>query len=172
MALPARWHRRGQEFHLNTNGEHRHGEFPNRQVLGSPMKLILRLILSITVLGLSGMAQVRAESTGGSVGKGGKSISGEEESGTSRRKRKPLLRERRERGARETGVGARNNCAVYASTAVSQQRENIRRGCGYTGSEWNTDYGLHQSWCSILASPEQRASGVALRARLLRQCKR
>ena len=47
-------------------------------------------------------------------------------------------------------AGATNKasfCRNYASTAVSQNKQNIRRGCGYRGNRWTNDYKGHYNWC-------------------------
>jgi hypothetical protein len=38
-------------------------------------------------------------------------------------------------------------CATYASTAVEQQKENVSRGCKFTGGLWSVDYAAHAKWC-------------------------
>ena len=38
-------------------------------------------------------------------------------------------------------------CDQYAKTAVSQNQENIRRRCGYTGARWSNNYQGHYDWC-------------------------
>ncbi len=38
-------------------------------------------------------------------------------------------------------------CSQYARLANAEQEENIRRGCGYNGPAWSTDYNGHYDWC-------------------------
>jgi hypothetical protein len=42
------------------------------------------------------------------------------------------------------GTGA---CDQYAKAAVQSNEENLRRGCGYTGLRWQSDYAPHYNWC-------------------------
>lgn len=39
-------------------------------------------------------------------------------------------------------------CARYASTAVDQNQENIRRRCGKSGPRWQSNYNNHYRWCT------------------------
>jgi hypothetical protein len=43
--------------------------------------------------------------------------------------------------------GRKNFCEKYAESAVDQSRQNSRRGCGYTGDRWNSNYQKHFKWC-------------------------
>ncbi len=52
----------------------------------------------------------------------------------------------------------RQQCRRYAETAVSQQKENLRRGCRFKGSEWSADFDYHYDWC-LQVSPS-RADAV------------
>ncbi len=61
-------------------------------------------------------------------------------------------------------------CQKYASTAVSQNRENQLRRCGYTGARWTGDYQGHYKWC-MSASQSLADSETMARANALRQCK-
>ena len=38
-------------------------------------------------------------------------------------------------------------CDRYGRTAVSQNDENVRRGCGYGGARWQSNYENHRGWC-------------------------
>jgi hypothetical protein len=38
-------------------------------------------------------------------------------------------------------------CAAYASTAVSQQHQNMHRRCGFEGPRWHTWWDGHFAWC-------------------------
>ncbi len=43
--------------------------------------------------------------------------------------------------------GRRGFCDQYAKSAVDHNRQNIRRGCGYTGDRWHSSYQQHFDWC-------------------------
>ena len=61
-------------------------------------------------------------------------------------------------------------CQQYARTAVSQNQENMRRGCGFTGARWTNEYQGHYNWC--LAAQQSLADAeTKARADALRQCK-
>lgn len=57
-------------------------------------------------------------------------------------------------------------CSVYAREAVESNEENIRRGCGYSGLRWSSDYAGHFKWCmgvdKTAAQTESRARAEAL----------
>lgn len=38
-------------------------------------------------------------------------------------------------------------CSAYARGAVAQNEENLRRGCGYGGPRWQSNYDNHYGWC-------------------------
>ena len=38
-------------------------------------------------------------------------------------------------------------CQAYGRTAVAQQAENLRRGCGFTGGRWQSNFDIHYNWC-------------------------
>ena len=40
-----------------------------------------------------------------------------------------------------------DRCARYARVALEQQDDNLARSCGYRGSRWHRNYGLHYRWC-------------------------
>ncbi len=46
-----------------------------------------------------------------------------------------------------TMSGPEVRCDQYAKTAISQNQENISKGCGFGGSRWNSDYNHHYKWC-------------------------
>lgn len=65
---------------------------------------------------------------------------------------------------------AASNCGVYASDAVDQQATNLRRGCGYTGPRWSSDWGAHYNWC-LGVSDERANDEIAARRRALNGCR-
>ena len=69
-------------------------------------------------------------------------------------------------------AGPNLNCQAYATDAVRQAKENLQRGCKYTGSLWSLDFNGHKNWC---LSPGVKMAnltwGANERARLLQQCK-
>lgn len=60
-------------------------------------------------------------------------------------------------------------CQQYAGTAVSQNQENLRRNCGFTGSRWTNEYQGHYNWCMAVQQSVADAETNA-RANELRQC--
>ena len=61
-------------------------------------------------------------------------------------------------------------CAVYASAAVAQQKENEVRGCKFTGGPWNSNWAEHFAWCETVKQTESDKE-TALRVAALRdQC--
>jgi len=61
-------------------------------------------------------------------------------------------------------------CQKYASTAVSQNQENLAKKCGFTGTSWSSDYKGHYDWC--FTAPQNLAdSETRARADALKQCK-
>lgn len=58
-------------------------------------------------------------------------------------------------------------CLDYAARAVAQQRENLRRGCGFIGPQWNAEPHDHFEWCTrgdnhLRAESELHARQAAL----------
>jgi hypothetical protein len=53
----------------------------------------------------------------------------------------------KEDSARWALMGHCPHCCDYAHTAVWQNAENIKRGCGFTGPQWSSNYSYHYSWC-------------------------
>jgi len=43
--------------------------------------------------------------------------------------------------------GRADACNSYARTAVRQNRANIRRGCGFGGPRWQSNFDNHFNWC-------------------------
>jgi hypothetical protein len=61
-------------------------------------------------------------------------------------------------------------CDDYARMAVSQNEQNLRRQCGFTGSRWSSDYNAHYQWCTTV-SGESTDSEIRAREDELRQCR-
>ncbi len=49
--------------------------------------------------------------------------------------------------AKIRALGRENSCREYANNAVNQQQENLKKGCGFSGPEWNARLGDHYNWC-------------------------
>ncbi|WP_437291155.1 hypothetical protein [Sorangium sp. So ce406] len=62
-------------------------------------------------------------------------------------------------------------CGKYASGAVAQQNDNLKRGCNISGSAWTSDYNDHYNWC-LNATVEQVVGGLMERAIALQSCNR
>ncbi|MDD3846396.1 MAG: hypothetical protein PHC90_08545 [Syntrophorhabdaceae bacterium] len=61
-------------------------------------------------------------------------------------------------------------CQQYANAAVSHNKENLARKCGFTGTRWTSDYKGHYDWC--FTAPQNLAdSETRARADALRQCR-
>ncbi len=64
-------------------------------------------------------------------------------------------------------------CATYANVAVAQQKENERRGCGFTGGLWSANWAEHFAWCETAAKAasdkETETRAAALRDQCLKQ---
>ncbi len=58
----------------------------------------------------------------------------------------------------------------YATTAVKQARRNIRRGCGYYGERWTTDYNRHYRY-AYKTRRYRAESELDVRERLLNECR-
>ena len=43
--------------------------------------------------------------------------------------------------------GDPGQCSAYAKGAVAQNEEALRRGCGFGGARWQSNYGAHYGWC-------------------------
>ncbi|TAN39903.1 MAG: hypothetical protein EPN25_09705 [Nitrospirae bacterium] len=44
-------------------------------------------------------------------------------------------------------AGRNDFCERYAKTAVDQSSQNDRKGCGYGGDRWHSNYQKHLRWC-------------------------
>jgi TolB-like protein len=60
-------------------------------------------------------------------------------------------------------------CRNYARTAVEQDEENLRRGCGFEGGRWHSDYDMHYNWCMEVPQ-EDAESENRIRQELLDGC--
>lgn len=65
----------------------------------------------------------------------------------------------------------RERCRAYAETAVSQQRDNLERQCGFTGGAWSLNGNGHYQWC-LGASAAESERETLLRQKGLRSCMR
>ena len=65
------------------------------------------------------------------------------------------------------GESGKVRCRIYAETAISQQKENLRRRCRFSGKQWSTDFRHHYQWCMKVpkakADAETRARAEALK---------
>lgn len=62
-------------------------------------------------------------------------------------------------------------CDDYARSAVSQNQENQRLGCGYTGGRWTDDYQGHFNWCKGGASQASMEGERRTRDSELQRCR-
>lgn len=57
-------------------------------------------------------------------------------------------------------------CRSYATTAVSQQSQNLSMGCGLNGDIWHSNYQSHYNWCMTVdtgsSSSDERSRSSAL----------
>lgn len=76
---------------------------------------------------------------------------------------------------RAAGTAGSSQCATYAQSAIQQVRAAASSRCGFTGSRWSTDEGVHYRFCTDHDDRRQRAKKLAeetnLRATALTQCK-
>jgi len=75
------------------------------------------------------------------------------------------------RRCRPTGGGNRAFCNRYADTAVNQNRQNIRRRCGFRGNRWSNNRAGHFNWCMRVS---RRSANAETNGRVsqLRNCRR
>ncbi|MCP5266935.1 MAG: hypothetical protein H6934_12535 [Burkholderiaceae bacterium] len=57
----------------------------------------------------------------------------------------------------------------YAKRAIAQAGQNRAKHCGYAGSRWSGDAGLHRRWCITVARSVAQAE-TDQRTRMLEQC--
>jgi hypothetical protein len=62
-------------------------------------------------------------------------------------------------------------CRNYAGMAVGSARHNIRWHCGYGGTRYSLDAGLHYSWCMSVERPASDREHE-IRRREMNACKR
>ena len=53
----------------------------------------------------------------------------------------------KETKARADIKGKCSGCYSYAGFAVTQNQENIMKGCGFSGPQWNSSHSYHFAWC-------------------------
>jgi hypothetical protein len=63
----------------------------------------------------------------------------------------------------------RTFCDQYSRSGISQNEENLRRRCGYTGDRWHSDYNRHFSWC-MGRDKEVSSSETRVRDEELKKC--
>ncbi len=78
-------------------------------------------------------------------------------------------------GAPTLGGGSqgteKEECQVYAESAMTQQRENLERGCGFQGPEWNLEFQAHLNWCLHGENVKYTARGTRGREDALARCR-
>lgn len=62
------------------------------------------------------------------------------------------------------------NCPAYAKLSLQQQQENVRKGCGFSGPEWQADMKGLIAWCSKV-SPQEAQEMLKKRSAQLAGCK-
>ncbi len=70
-------------------------------------------------------------------------------------------------GTASTSPAFAINCKNYARQATNQQRENIRRKCGFTGPRWHMNTGNHALWCTF-ANNKHRLRELRVRRNMLK----
>ena len=71
-----------------------------------------------------------------------------------------------------TMSGSEVRCDQYAKTAISQNRQNMERACGFTGPAWVSEYNHHYDWC-VRVEKEQADAGTKMRSDdLQNKCRR
>ncbi len=61
-------------------------------------------------------------------------------------------------------------CEQYAERAVSQNNDNLRRKCGYTGVRWQSNFDAHFNWC-MTTDPASAESETRIREADLKRCR-
>ncbi len=72
-----------------------------------------------------------------------------------------------------TGGGNTNKqafCQRYSNTAISKQRQNLSRRCGFGGGRWQLNYNNHYNWCLQVSSASANSETNA-RSAQLQQCR-
>ncbi len=71
-------------------------------------------------------------------------------------------------GAGAANAGPQHNCDNYASFAVSDAYAAKKKGCGFKGGRWSTNFKKHHAWCSAqgvtmaMLTTEDRARKTSL----------
>ena len=81
-----------------------------------------------------------------------------------------LKRKIREAQRQNDGQKKPDLCAVYAATAVNQNKENISRKCGFTGPRWDSNVANHESWCRVVNAALPKSEDTA-RTQDLERCR-
>lgn len=67
------------------------------------------------------------------------------------------------------GFDLQGSCQDYADRAVSSQRRNLARKCGFVGPEWSDQAAVHLEWC-LNGNLRQASRQEQRRQELLRSC--
>jgi len=69
-------------------------------------------------------------------------------------------------------AGEAARCDQYAKTAISQNQQNISKGCGFTGPAWSDNYSHHYDWCMRVPSVQADAGTKMRSDDLQNKCRR
>lgn len=70
-----------------------------------------------------------------------------------------------------TAAQAQSSCKWYGATALKQQKQNEKLGCGFTGSAWHSNLSAHMSWCQS-QPPDVWKAAARERDKMLAKCAR
>ncbi|MGJ8533054.1 MAG: hypothetical protein ACSHYC_12800 [Alphaproteobacteria bacterium] len=62
-------------------------------------------------------------------------------------------------------------CNRYTDRAISQQKENVSRGCGFSGNEWNASRSWHFDWCMRVEREPAHTGNLYRINKLSNECK-
>lgn len=63
-----------------------------------------------------------------------------------------------------------SDCETYARYTLQQVKENVDRGCKFTGPRWSLDVDRHRAWCQEVGPAGWREE-LKLRKEMLEGCK-
>ena len=66
-------------------------------------------------------------------------------------------------------AAAQANCGWYVKTSLAQQQRNLKKKCGFTGSEWSADKAAHQNLCANVG-PDASRKTAQQREKMLKKC--